>query len=172
MDSISTENHLKNKYYQNSGEKILVLVGGDGDSKEKFNPLVKQLEKVLPKYDFLTFSFTGIEEGKYCSPHQQTKDLFEILEGVIARYPAKRIDIMCTSAGAFSTVYALSKFPNISNIRIVIFVDPADYYLSMGDSQEPVFSWKGFEKYNPDGDTVVGLIKDIDSEVKVQTENR
>jgi len=61
------------------------------------------------------------------------------------------VNILCTSDGAYSTVNVLSSNKYIDLIDKVILLDPADYYLTFEDVDEPDFIWSGYEEFDPKG---------------------
>lgn len=148
----------------------LIFVGGSGDTKDTFDGLVsKALEKL--KYDILTFSFAGIEEGIYYTLNRQSDDLKVVLDYLIELKRYKELILVCTSDGAFSASFALGEVKYSSLISNAIFLDPADYCLTEGDSSPWNHIWPGYVAYQPNSPVASDLLRTLTSNTKVHVVN-
>ncbi len=151
-------------------KKLLVIVGGSGDNKDKFNVLI-QLLKDANDWSIVTFTFRGLIASKLYSLNQQTQDLKDVLRYFKDELNLQEIAVVCTSMGAYSTANVLID-PEIEDyIYTAIFIDPADYYLKDGDRPEENYAWTGAVEYKPESETASELLKLINSDVKIHVIN-
>lgn len=145
-----------NQYADSLTRNVIVLVGGYGDDKDTFNPLVTALKKELPNSDTLvTFSFSS-KEGCVPTFTNQINDLRLFLKHLLKETAVETFTIICTSDGAVSSTYALFDPDLKDKINKVIYLDPAIYYTSSLD-QEPDFIWHGFVEYAPEEEVIGDL---------------
>ena len=142
----------------------LVLVGGSGDTCEKFDNLARNISTLLPSKHIVTTTMTETSSLSD-TLRAQTDELAQIIDKLITEHDATSIDIFATSMGAYSTCHLLAnpKYQNI--LKKVIFLDPADYYLA--DNEDIKYAWTGFAKYDPTEEVVSSLLKNIQSDVVV-----
>ncbi|MFA6004981.1 MAG: hypothetical protein WC775_00660 [Patescibacteria group bacterium] len=151
-------------YFPLSGSnEAVIFVGGSGDTRNTFNALVLELQKRTNR-PVVTFSFSGVEENKQPTLNQQTSDLLEILQYSKSMLKFSSIAILCTSMGAYSTTEALLDKQFDPFISKVVFIDPADYYITEAQSLNPK-TWSGFESYNPNKETISQKLAKISSSV-------
>jgi len=126
------------RLWKNDSDEVLVIVGGDGDTNKTFIRLVEELYEKGFKSDVVTISFRKGKENITPSLKAQMEDLFEVLNFLQSKNYSS-INILCTSNGAYSTAKVLGSnmFNNV--LLNVVFLDPADYYLSSESSDEPDF---------------------------------
>ncbi|MBP9670257.1 hypothetical protein KBD75_02555 [Candidatus Woesebacteria bacterium] len=129
-------------------ENCLVLVGGSGDTTEGFQPIVTKISEKLPDYSICTFSFSTHSEAESLLD-LQSRELDEVFSEITTKYNFKKIDVFCTSMGAYATIRLLNnkKYQNL--INQVIMFDPADYYLSAKFANSDDVTWSGPQEYNP-----------------------
>jgi hypothetical protein len=142
--------------------KCLVLVGGSGDTVEGFTPLVTKLSERLIDYSICTFNFsTKVEAGSLLD--KQAQELEVVLNELVTKHNFIKVDIFCTSQGAYATVKSLSSHKLDNHINNIILYDPADYYLSEID----LHSWSGSSKYLPSKTIVSDELQTISGNMKV-----
>lgn len=159
---------IKANYFEKKGSNVLlIIIGGSGDKKDKFNLLVKKLVRTGFTDNILTFSFRGYENEKFLPLKQQIRDLEEVLDFVGDRYHFSNVLLCCTSAGAVSCSFALAnrKYQNL--VSKAIFLDPADYSVDELERYEGVYAWNGASVYNPDREVVSDILKNIAGDVIV-----
>lgn len=151
----------------NPYEKCLVLLGGVGDPAEIFEPLVKLLNHRLPDLIICTFTFSQKSET-ISLLQQQSKELEEVLDELIARGEFNEIDLWCTSMGAYSTLKAITNPKYNGYLKHAILFDPADYYLNdQAHSVDDEFTWSGYQHYNPESPTISQSLSNISSNIIV-----
>jgi hypothetical protein len=133
-------------------------------------PFVKKLIENGMKHNIFTFSFKGVEENGSKPLKNQIDDLESILQWAIKNYDGK-IDIACTSDGAYSTTHALINRKISKKIHTAIFVDPADYQISKNTKEEIGGTWSGLDEYKPEGITLSSLLSQINTDAKVHVIN-
>lgn len=136
VEIIEGEFPLKANVWDQNSDKTIIIVGGDGDTKDSFITLVEKLIAKNIKQNIITFSFRGVEEDQIFPLHNTVSDLKEVT-GWVKQNLSGKIDIVCTSAGAYSTVHVITDSNHYDLINRVIFVDPADYYIK--DAQKKKF---------------------------------
>jgi hypothetical protein len=138
-------------------ENCLLLVGGSGDTAKGFEPLVTKLIDQLVNYSICTFSFASKSEVENLLDIQ-SRELEEVLSQLVTEYHFKKIDIFCTSQGAYSTAKVLASHKFNESISSVIMYDPADYYMDGTN----LHSWSGPQEYVPNrkvvSDDLVGIL--------------
>jgi len=146
-----------------SSTKVIIFINGDGDIKESFYPIIKNVEDLTQEYSLACFSFRGREtDTKY--PHKQLiLDLEEILQYLIKK-GFKEINILCTSSGFVSTAFALSKNKYAQYLKTVVLLDPADYPL-VGEKR----TWAGNMEFTPTTELVSDNLKNIPSTTTIHT---
>lgn len=129
-------------------ENCLVLVGGSGDTTEGFQPIVTKISEKLPDYSICTFTFSTQSETESLLD-LQSRELDEVFSEITTKYNFKKIDVFCTSMGAYATIRLLNnkKYQNL--INQVIMFDPADYYLSAKFANSDDVTWSGPQEYSP-----------------------
>lgn len=158
-------------YYQKDekNDRVLIIVGGSGDDRNKFENIVGLLHNQRLDYDVVTFSFRGRETKKEFPVKQQYYDLKELIEHLISIKHKKRISIVCTSMGAISTtLIAVDKSFN-KYLRKIIFLDPADY--SLISDKEEIETWSGIDKFEPKQAVLSKKMKKVSSNVKIHVVN-
>lgn len=151
-----------NKQYS----KCLVLVGGSGDTAERFKLLVTYLLTKIKDSAICTFNFSDHAETESLLD-LQSRELEEVFSELTTKYDFKEINIFATSMGAYATAYLLSNNKYSDIIKHVIFYDPADYYISakFGDSND--VTWSGSAEFRPNKEVVSNRLKLIDSQAKI-----
>ena len=146
--------------------KCLVLVGGSGDTAERFKPLVTNLHTKIKDSAICTFNFSDHAEAESLLD-LQSRELEEVFSELTTNYDFKEINIFTTSMGAYATTYLLSNNKYSDIIKHVIFYDPADYYISakFGDSND--VTWSGSAEFRPNKEVVSNRLKLIDSQAKI-----
>lgn len=155
------EEGISLNHYNYGSDRVLVLVGGSGDNKEKLAPFVEQLEQLSLALDYVTFTFCGNDTDVEHPIHQQEDELERLLEWVQPKY--KSIVIVCTSAGAFSTSLILAKSNQKYTIERAIYLDPADYPLDSAVWE----GWNGHSEYNPSGPTASTKLAEVQGGVVI-----
>jgi len=138
-------NYLNLKKNSNS---LILFIGGSGDTKDDFNPLIEELQERINNYNFASFSFKGIEENKIFPLSNQTNDLKEVLKFFINKNINKFI-LIATSAGAYSTCEILGSNEFNKLIKKVILIDPADYYVEEAKKLKIYNTWSGSDEFKP-----------------------
>lgn len=129
-------------------ENCLILVGGSGDTTEGFEPLVTKISEKLPDYSICTFSFSTQSETESLLD-LQSSELAEVFSEITTKYNFKKIDVFCTSMGAYSTIRLLNNEKYQNFVSRVIMYDPADYYQSAKFANSDDVTWSGPQEYNP-----------------------
>jgi hypothetical protein len=133
-------------------------------------PFVKKLIENGMKHNIFTFSFKGVEENGSKPLKNQIDDLESILQWAIKNYDGK-IDIACTSDGAYSTTHALINHKLSKKIHTAIFIDPADYQISKNTKKEISGTWSGLDEYKPEETTLSSLLSQINTDTTVHVIN-
>lgn len=158
---------LELSLYNNHHPRCLVLIGGVGDPAEIFNPLVQLLLPKLSNHTICTFTFSQTSLDLPLLK-QQSLELENVLDQLIANPEIKALDLWCTSMGSFSTVQALTNPKYNQYLKNAVFFDPADYYLDdyvySVDSEN---TWSGYQKYAPSKPTISQEMSKITSNVRV-----
>jgi len=147
-------------------KETILLVGGSGDDRNKFENVVYQIQNKLPGYRVVTISFRGTESKKEHSLFNQIKELEEVVE-YLSRNGSRKIVLVCTSAGAVSTAKILAHPKYAQHFNRAIFLDPADYR----NVEDELETWSGLEKFNPEDLLAARNMAKIDSDVKVYVVN-
>lgn len=149
---------------KNSSTEYFVLVGGSGDTCEKFHDLAQSLCNFLLSKNIVTTTLTETSSLNE-TLHTQTKELSQIIDKLINEHHASSVYVFSTSMGAYSTCHLLvnQKYDHI--LKRIIFLDPADYYLV--DNEDVEYAWTGLAKYKPVRKVVSDLLMDIKSDVVV-----
>lgn len=166
----SEKTPLKLSVWDNSFYFTILFVGGSGDTREKLKPLIEKLIDLGLKYNFISFSFRGVEENQLQPLKNQIDDLKEILSWTTKKQ-YKNLIIVCTSMGAYSTTNILVDSNTSQSIKKVIFIDPADYYIRSDDKIDGGGTWSGNESYDPIDNTASTILKNINSNVIVDVIN-
>lgn len=149
-------------------EKCLVLVGGSGDTAEKFEPLARALGEKLEGFVICTFTMSSeVVEGESLL-NKQTEELRVVMEELVTKF--EEIDLFCTSMGAYATVRVLGVGRYYPYIRKVIMFDPADYHVSdkfQFATPDSEITWSGYQEYNPQDKTVVEELKNYGGEATI-----
>lgn len=149
-------------------EKCLLLVGGSGDTAERFTPLVEQLSKRLLKHTICTFTMSSTCKEGESLLEQQAKELTEVVEQLVEQHKFAKFDLFCTSMGAYAAVKALVDPKYRQLFDKVIFFDPADYYLSSKfGSADGKLTWSGYMDYSPTEPLVSDELKQYQGEVTI-----
>jgi hypothetical protein len=154
-------------YFDNRAEWLLLLVGGSGDNKNKFNGLIAQLQKKDFKANFITYTPRAVIENSSHPLKQDINDLCEVLHFALTNFEFCEFDLFATSRGAFSTSFALKDPFYAAIIRKVLFFDPADFYLHQAQLEDGGFNWDGPKVYSPNRSTAADQLKQISGPVRV-----
>lgn len=149
-------------------ERCLLLVGGSGDTVERFAPLVSLLSKRLFRHTICTFTLSNsCNEGESLLENQ-VGELDEVMKQLISQSKFAKLDLFCTSMGAYAAVKILTN-PGYSQLfEKVIFFDPADYYLSSSfGSADGELTWSGYMEYLPGEPVVSGELKGYEGEAMI-----
>lgn len=151
-------------YKGNDSSHIIVFCGGIGDTKEAFHNLATDLSK---NHDLNSCAWDySIEYRK-----EANLDVESISKGIrkllreLEKIGYKEFTIWGTSLGAVPTV--LSVVSTDSNIKSLIFIDPADYYTDPEEFRKHPKTWDGGEKYNPISQTLSNLLSQVKGDTKV-----
>jgi pimeloyl-ACP methyl ester carboxylesterase len=156
---------VKLDYFGTSrSRKLLLIVGGSGDTRRTLAPLAVRLARNDAGYDVATFSFRGMETGRSYPLRQQVTDLQEVLE-YLAAHIKKDITILCTSKGAYSTCFALASDKNNAHIAKAIFLDPADYEMTTDREAGGAETLSGPDPYIFNSNTASSLLGQINADV-------
>lgn len=149
-------------------EKFLLLVGGSGDTAERFVPLVEKLNEKLPHHTICTFTMSSSCPTGESLLDKQAEQLSEVMEQLVYRHKFAKFDLFCTSMGAYAAVKALIN-PKYSQLfERIIFFDPADYYLSSSfGSTDGEITWSGYMEYVPKGPLVSDELKQYEGEATI-----
>lgn len=137
-------------------KKCLVLIGGSGDSSEKFVPLVKLISQELFDYSICTFTFTSSSATESIL-EIQSRELEQVINQLVNKYSMTTLSLFCTSMGSYATVKLLAKGNFNNKIKKVIMYDPADYYLNSKQDH----TWSGSKTYQPNGKVISDELKAI-----------
>ncbi len=151
-----------NKQYS----KCLVLVGGSGDTVERFKLLVTNLLTKITDSAICTFDFSDHADHESLLDIQ-SRELEEVFSELTTKYDFNEINIFTTSMGAYATVYLLSNNTYSNIIKHAIFYDPADYYISAKFAGSNDHTWSGPDLYRPNKEVVSNRLKLIDSNAKI-----
>jgi predicted alpha/beta-fold hydrolase len=158
--------YLGDKY----SSKVILIVGGSGDTKDSYGGFVNMLTEILPKYKIITFSFQGQEDEKDLPLQQQVEDLKHVLS-TLHNLAIRSITILGTSMGAFSVTHVLNNEQFSEDIKEVVLLDPADYYLDTLETAKKITSWTGVDNYAPSRPTAVSLMNKIKSNTRIHVIN-
>lgn len=149
-------------------ERCLLLVGGSGDTAEKFSPLAEQLSQRLSHHTICTFTVSNsCNEGESLLD-KQSAELGEVMGQLISQHKFTKLDIFCTSMGAYVAVKVLINPAYRQLFDKVIFFDPADYYLSSHfDSADREITWSGYMEYLPKELLVSDELKKYEGEATI-----
>jgi hypothetical protein len=147
--------------------KCLVIVGGSGDTAEKFSPLTDSLAKELPDYTICSFGLSSKVEEDNNLLEVQVRELEEVFDQLISQYAFVEYTIFCTSMGAYSTIRILNNPKYSELISTVIFFDPADYYtgeeLKFANADSEI-TWSGYADYSPTQPVISSELKDYNGQ--------
>lgn len=148
--------------------KCLLLVGGSGDTAERFTPLVSLLSKQLPQHTVCTFTMSSSCQNGESLLEKQAKELGEVMEQLKSNNKFTKFDLFCTSMGAYAAVKVLTN-PTYSQLfDKVIFFDPADYYLSSSfGSADGELTWSGYMEYVPNESLISDELKQYQGDAKI-----
>lgn len=144
--------------------ETLLFMGGSGDGKHKFDALITQLFEDGFNKNVITTSYKGVDEKIPFPLKEQTTDLVDVLKWMKKNFN-QPVTLLCTSMGAFSITHVITQpeLKNIADIEEVIYLDPADYYLSDADKMnDQINSWRGNEKFLPREKVASDLLKNAD----------
>jgi hypothetical protein len=132
-------------------KKCLILVGGAGDTAERFQALADLLSQRLPKYTICACSLSQSCADGVSLLDAQEAELVDIFSNLTRTQPYSSYTLWCTSMGAYTTVRILMHPLYSQKIDHVIFFDPADYYISdtFSDPNQEI-TWSGYQKYKPE----------------------
>lgn len=145
-------------------KKILVLIGGTGDTKDGYKRLAELLRIKLPDYTLVTMSFSQMPDTN--NLQLQVDDLKGLIKELTQKFDEPQISIMATSMGAYSVCFLLVDPGYAKKVERIIFLDPADYEAEMAGVVTHD-SWSGFEKYEPKGRTASDRLREIKGKAKV-----
>lgn len=143
-------------------KQCLIMVGGSGDTADRFAPVVKQISRHLPNTEICTFTMTETTDPSL-THDTQVKEVEEVIEMLLTKHLFKRIDIFCTSMGAYSTSFLLNNPKYSQAINRVIFFDPADYYTDHNLANKQGNSWSGPDDYLPVGEVASDKLRGVRS---------
>ncbi len=135
----------------------LILVGGTGDTKERYASLAVLLNQALPSISICATTLTEKPSLQETLTLQQ-EELVEVCHELADKHQVDSIHIYATSMGAYSTCFLLANTEYSNKLRQVIFYDPADYYL---DNNSEEYTWTGFAEYSPGRAVVSSLLKNV-----------
>lgn len=159
---------ILNLYHKKDKDaRTLLFVGGSGDDRSKFKNIAHQLLEKNVFSKVVTISFRGTETQRERPLTNQIDELEEILNYLVEKLTIKTLDVVCTSAGALSTTWAITNPKNKLIFREAVYIDPADYYLA-GNSYK---TYSGFQEFNPSKAMASVRLKSLKSEVKVHVIN-
>jgi hypothetical protein len=151
-----------NKQYS----KCLVLVGGSGDTVERFAPLVKEFSKFITDTSFCSFNISATcADGSLLE--LQSQELLEVFHQLTTKHDFKEINIFTTSMGAYASTDLLSTNLYSDIIKHMIFYDPADYYIGAKFTDSNDVTWSGPDTFRPNKEVVSNRLKFIDSQTKI-----
>ena len=153
--------YTKNEHPSN----CMVVVGGSGDSINKFSQFLEKLSKTLDDYVICMFDFTRSDNESILDA--QSRELTSVFKDLINKNKFEKIDIFCTSMGAYATVKILSNSKYSKVIKKVIFFDPADYYILQKLHQNENNTWSGHQTYYPSSKVISDELRNIPSNIKV-----
>lgn len=149
-------------------EKCLVLVGGSGDTAEKFESLARALGEKLGGFVICTFTMSSeVGEGESLL-NKQAEELREVMEQLATKF--EEIDLFCTSMGAYATVKVLGEEKYYPFIKKVIMFDPADYHVSdkfQFATPDSEITWSGYQEYEPKDKPIVEELKNYEGKAKI-----
>lgn len=152
---------------ERSTDTALVFVGGSGDPRNKFNAIISRLLRRGYPHHVFTFSFRSEEGTREYPLNQQTDDLKEVVTHLVSQKQVRRLKLIVTSRGAFSTCFILADSEYAKHISEVLFLDPADYYIGMGKENDPHTEWDGSSDYQPKNRTAASLLQTMDSDTLI-----
>lgn len=168
---VSNVNSASFDYFnsKNTSNETIVLIDGSGGNRLKLRPLAIYLNSKFADKNIVAISFSGSETGVSYPPKTQYGDLKAVLNYLIENKENKKFDLVCTSMGSVSTVLVLTDKDFDKYLANVIMLDPADYFIDMGEKEGK--TWTGYEKYDFEADTLSKLMSNINSDVKVHIIN-
>jgi hypothetical protein len=122
----------------------IIFVGGYGDSKDYHSKPLMRLSASL-QMNVYSFSF---RDGKNATFSSQINDLIDLCIYLLEKKDVKELKIICTSDGAASSTFVLLDKRIESFISVILFLDPAVYYLDDIPTR-PLDDWKGFQDFLP-----------------------
>lgn len=148
--------------------KCLLLIGGTGDTIEKFQPLGEHLEQLLPDHAICTFSLSQRSEEGTSLLDVQEDELSEIISQLTAEHSFSEYDLFATSMGAYAAVKVLMHPEYRKVIRRVVFFDPADYYISdtFSDPDKEI-TWSGYQQYSPNRPVISSELSNYQGSARV-----
>jgi len=127
-----------------SKDKLIIIVGGCGDDKDKLLGVVNYIVKKGANDPIVTFPFRGFETGNYRPLVDQVSDLKEVVTHFMQINRNLKVTIINTSDGAVSSTHLLSDQELGFCFRKAIYLDPADYYQDdIKRLDEDLFLWSG-----------------------------
>jgi hypothetical protein len=169
IPSPTDQKPIKADFYNVDSDSTLIFVGGDGDGKNKFDPIIKRLFSKGYQSNILTYTYRGLDEGEQTSLNQKTIDLEEVLDFAQNKLGTKTIKLFCTSMGSWATVKVIINKRYNKFITDVFLLDPCDYYQKESAiDTEIAYHWKGYENYKPEGPVLSDHMKGITSDVRVR----
>lgn len=148
---------IKYKINKGDSQKLILFVNGSGGDINIYDPVVIHLRNKGFTYDICSFSYTHDFESDEFTFESLTQDLLELLDKLSKTY--KHIELVATSMGAYPTCFVLTDKVLSKNIKLVQFIDPADYYINQTKPYK--YTWSGEDTYNPNGKTLINLLKDL-----------
>lgn len=161
LKSETSQDLLEYTLYRAKNSHVVIFFNGDG-ARGDFQNIPEQLISLRLNYDYVTFYYRGVREGKERSINDYIIDAQELLEHFRADRDYTSYVFIATSAGA-SVVANIVPEP-IVPVSQVILIDPADYYVSPIGSTG--LTWDGESEYLPENPVFSDSMKSIDSSVE------
>ncbi len=141
----------------------LILVGGSGDPIEKFQPFANILSSNLTEYTIVTFTLSQHSNDSDLLKIQ-SRELTEVIDQLMSEFSFQKLDLWCTSMGAYAAIKALQDDKYKNSFGTIIFFDPADYYLEARISDaDKAGTWSGPQDYSPIAPTISMELQNTDS---------
>jgi hypothetical protein len=163
---VNTSNHVEAiplAIEEISPTKLILFVCGDKEVKDSFYSIIDKVEKLSNESSLACFSFRGRETNKKYSPKQMVFDLEELLEHLISK-GYTNINLVATSSGFVSTVFAITNANLSDYIKKVVLLDPADY-----EFEGRKHTWTSYEEYKPESALISSKLRKLASNIKIHT---
>lgn len=141
-------------------QQVIIVVGGDGDSKEYLAPFNKALSESI-KMPIISFSYSMEHILTLEDMEVSTLELKEVIKESEKSFPYRKIILVLTSSGSIPSTNCILDSEVNGSIQRAIYLDPANYYTTKEGKSVMEECWKGAVEFNPIHPVISDKMKDI-----------